>query len=91
MAMAPGGECRGQKWIGSILQVWAKDLANQVRATSSRGQLGRGCKRGCPSDAKPSGLHRERSLKPHGFCVETHIADVTDDRAEKRIICFKVR
>lgn len=73
------------------MELRGEDLVNKLRATSNRGQEGRGWKLGCSSNANPSSSCRERSLKPCAVINEVHISDVTQKQFEKTITGFNVR
>ena len=49
-----------------------KDLVDQVRGASSRGQKGRGCQLDCSSDPNSSNPHREGCLTPCRLVIEAH-------------------
>ena len=57
LSFLPGNENQITCWAWNILYVKGDDLAYELRASSSRGQEGKGCKLSCSLNAKSSGFY----------------------------------
>ena len=91
MADMPSSESRVDERVGSILKVRREDLVDEIRATRSQSQEGRGRKPGRSANANPSNSNRKRSLEPCAVIRETHIDDITKKRSEQALISINVR